>query len=269
MPNRLGQPLVAVTADRALSGVHQAHSAGEKYLTAVSVGACCMPMILPALMDEIAIASLLERIDGVLLTGGYSNIEPHHYGQESVPGEEARDAERDRLNLALIPQIIAAGIPVLGICRGFQELNVAMGGSLHQRVHQVNGMLDHREDKTAPTEVQYGLSHEITLQSGGVLAALHSDPKPMINSVHGQGIDRLGEGLTVEAVANDGLIEAVSVTDATQFALAVQWHPEWQVRDNAFYLAIFNAFGDACRKRLVCRQEGGINRIRAQRPRFV
>ena len=253
MSNKAGLPLVAVTADRALNGVHHSHSAGEKYLTAVSVGAGCTPMILPALEDEISIASLLERVDGVLLTGGYSNIEPHHYGQPSVPGEEARDAERDRFNLSLIPQIIAAGIPVLGICRGFQELNVAMGGSLHQRVHEVDGMLDHREDKTTPTKVQYGLSHVITVQSGGILAAIHNDPNPMINSVHGQGICRLGEGLRVEAVANDGLIEAVSVTDATEFALAVQWHPEWQVRDHALYLAIFNAFGDACRQRLIRR----------------
>jgi putative glutamine amidotransferase len=250
LSNKAGLPLVAVTADRALNGVHQSHSAGEKYLTAVSVGAGCMPVILPALKDEISIANLLERVDGVLLTGGYSNIEPHHYGQQSVPGDDARDAERDRFNLTLIPQIIGAGIPILGICRGFQELNVAMGGSLHQRVHEVDGMLDHREDKTTPTSVQYGLAHEITVQSGGILTAIHSDPKPMINSVHGQGIDRLGEGLTVEAVANDGLIEAISVTDASDFALAVQWHPEWQVRDNALYLAIFNAFGDACRQRL-------------------
>ena len=189
------------------------------------------------------------------MTGGYSNIEPHHYGQQSVPGDEARDAERDRFNLTLIPQIIAAGIPVLGICRGFQELNVAMGGSLHQHVHKVDGMFDHREDKTTPTSVQYGLAHEITVQSGGILTAIHSDQKPMINSVHGQGIDRLGEGLTVEAVANDGLIEAISVTDASDFALAVQWHPEWQFESNKVSKAIFYEFGQQVRANMVAKSQ--------------
>ena len=240
-------PLVAVTADRALNGAHQYHSAGEKYLTAVKEGAGCVPMIFPAMDDQAGIDSILGRVECVLLTGGYSNIEPHHYGQQPAPGEDSRDAARDTTNLALIPQIIAAGIPVLGICRGLQELNVALGGTLHQRVYEIDGMLDHREDTNAAVEVQYGLAHGVEVQSDGLLASIYADHRPMVNSVHGQGIDRLAEGLTIEAVAEDGLVEAVSVTAATEFALAVQWHPEWQVRNNAFYLAIFKAFGDACR----------------------
>lgn len=242
-------PLVLVTADRSLNGLHPIHSAGEKYLTAVTRGAGCTPLILPALVDDLALQDLLIRIDGVLLTGGYSNIEPHYYGQQPALGEDERDPERDKTNLSLIPQIIAAGIPVLGICRGLQELNVCMGGSLFQRVHEVEGMLDHREDKAAAVEVQYGLSHRVALQAGGILSGLQDEQNPLVNSVHGQGIDRLAEGLSVEAVAEDGLVEAVSVTAAEQFALAVQWHPEWQVQENDFYKAIFNAFGDACRTR--------------------
>ena len=247
MSHSAAMPLVAVTADRALNGAHQYHSAGEKYLTAVIEGAGCMPVILPALGDQGSIDSILNPIHGVLLTGGYSNIEPHQYGQRPAPGDDSRDAQRDKTNLALIPQIIAAGIPVLGICRGLQELNVAMGGTLHQRVYEIDGMLDHREDKTAAVEVQYGLAHAVNVQANGLLASITSDTKPMVNSVHGQGIDQLAEGLTIEAVAEDGLVEAVSVTAAKQFALAVQWHPEWQVRNNDFYRAIFAAFGDACR----------------------
>lgn len=242
------QPLVAVTADRSLSGLHPIHSAGEKYLTAVSRGANCIPTVIPAMVDDLIIADFLERIDGVLLTGGYSNIQPHHYGQQPLPGEDHIDSERDSANLSLIPQILDAGIPMLGICRGLQELNVALGGSLHQRVHEVEGMLDHREDKTAPIDVQYGVAHSVAIQANGVLASLYNDPQPMVNSVHGQGIDRLAEGLQVEAVAEDGLVEAVSVIGASQFALAVQWHPEWQVQNNPFYLSIFNAFGQACRE---------------------
>jgi putative glutamine amidotransferase len=242
-------PLVLVTADRSLNGMHHSHSAGEKYLTAVTRGADCTPLILPALIDDIEFDNLLDRIDGVLLTGGYSNIEPHHYDQQPAAGEDERDPERDKTNLSLIPQILNAGVPLLGICRGLQELNVAMGGSLSQRVHEVQGMLDHREDKAAAIEVQYGLSHRVSLRAGGILAGLQDEQNPTVNSVHGQGIDRLAEGLRVEAVAEDGLIEAVSVADVEQFALAVQWHPEWQVQQNKFYKAIFTAFGNACRAR--------------------
>lgn len=241
-------PIVALTADRSLNGVHYYHSVGEKYLKAVTEGANCIPLIVPALADDIAVSELLGRVDGVLLTGGYSNIDPQHYDQQAMPGEDTRDPERDRYNLSLIPQILAAGIPVLGICRGIQELNVALGGTLHQRVHNIDGMFDHREDSNAAVEVQYGLAHSVSVQAGGVLASLYDGENPMVNSVHGQSIDRLAKGLRIEAVADDGLIEAVSVTDAQQFALAVQWHPEWQVRDNRFYLSIFTAFGDACRK---------------------
>lgn len=241
------KPLVAVTADRTLSGLHPIHSAGEKYLTAVSLGANCIPTIIPALGDHLAVEDFLASIDGVLLTGGYSNIQPHHYNQQPLPGEDHIDPERDSSNLSLIPRILSAGIPMLGICRGLQELNVALGGSLHQRVHEVEGLSDHREDKTAPIDVQYGFSHAVTVQPSGVLASIYNDPRPLVNSVHGQGIDQLAEGLQIEAVAEDGLIEAVSVASAPNFALAVQWHPEWQVQDNPFYYSIFKAFGQACR----------------------
>lgn len=240
------KPLVAVTADRSISGLHPIHSAGEKYLAAVSSGAGCMPIVVPAMADDLALDDLLQHIDGVLLTGGYSNIQPHHYKQQPLPGEDHIDPQRDTTNLSLIPRILEAGIPLLGICRGLQELNVALGGTLHQRVHEVKGFADHREDKTAPIEVQYGVTHTVQIQPNGVLSSLYHDAKPMVNSVHGQGIDRLAEGLQIEATAEDGLVEAVSVPSAKQFALAVQWHPEWQVQDNPFYLAIFKAFGQAC-----------------------
>ena len=241
------KPLVAVTADRSISGLHPIHSAGEKYLAAVCHGADCMPVVVPAMADDLALDDMLQHVDGVLLTGGYSNVQPYHYKQQPLPGEDHIDPQRDATNLSLIPRILEAGIPLLGICRGLQELNVALGGSLHQRVHEVEGFADHREDKTAPIEVQYGLAHSVLIQPNGVLSSLYQDPKPMVNSVHGQGIKRLAEGLQIEATAEDGLVEAVSVPSASQFALAVQWHPEWQVQDNPFYLAIFKAFGQACK----------------------
>lgn len=241
------KPLVAVTADRSVDGLHPTYTAGEKYIQAVCRGADCMPVILPAIADELVIDDFLSRIDGLLLTGGYSNIEPHHYGQESRFGDDPNDPQRDCTNLALIPRILRAGIPILGICRGLQELNVALGGSLYQRVHQVEGLMDHREDKTASIDVQYGPTHSVEIQPNGVLASFYSNAQAMVNSVHGQGIDQLADGLQIEAVSKDGLVEAVSVPSADYFALAVQWHPEWQVQDNPFYLSIFKAFGQACR----------------------
>jgi putative glutamine amidotransferase len=141
------------------------------------------------------------------------------------------------------------GVPLLGICRGFQEMNVAFGGTLYQKLHEVPGHLDHRDDTTQPLEVQYGPAHDVTLEPGGVLRALSSSDRISVNSLHNQGIERLGSELTVEARAPDGVIEAFRVRDARRFALAVQWHPEWKVMANPFSRALFAAFGHASRER--------------------
>ncbi len=140
-------------------------------------------------------------------------------------------------------------MPVFGICRGFQEMNVAFGGTLHQKLHEVPGNLDHRDDESQPLEVQYGPAHEVMLEPGGVLRALSASERVQVNSLHSQGIDRLGAELVVEARAPDGVIEAFRVRDARRFALAVQWHPEWQVMSNPFSRALFAAFGEASRER--------------------
>jgi putative glutamine amidotransferase len=159
------------------------------------------------------------------------------------------DPARDATTLPLIRRAVQAGVPVLGICRGFQEMNVAFGGTLHQRLHEVPGYLDHRDDETQPLEVQYGPAHEVTLEPGGVLRTLTASERIRVNSLHSQGIERLGEGLAVEARAPDGVIEAFRVPAARRFALAVQWHPEWQVMSNPFSRALFATFGDASRER--------------------
>lgn len=196
---------------------------------------------------------LLEGADGLLLTGSISNLEPHHYGVHQSPAGSLHDPKRDETTLSLIPRAVKKGVPLLGICRGIQELNVALGGSLHQQVHEVEGFDDHREDENQPLEVQYGPAHEVRLESGSLLAQLAGSETERVNSLHGQGIARLGKGLIIEAVAPDGLIEAVRVKESKSFALAVQWHPEWQFRKNTFYKAIFKAFGDACKERAMLR----------------
>ena len=242
-------PIIGVTACTKQIGLHPYHITGDKYVRAVAVGAGGLPLIIPALGELLDQPTLLENLDGLLFTGSPSNVEPHHYsGPLSAPGTQ-HDPQRDRTTLPLIKAAVAAGIPLLGICRGFQEINVAFGGSLHQKVHEVEGLLDHREPDDEPLEVQYAPRHALQVQPGGVLAGLGLPREIEVNSIHGQGVQRLAPGLRVEALAPDGLIEAFSVSGAQSFALGVQWHPEWQVRSNPNYLAIFQAFGEACRKR--------------------
>ena len=194
-------------------------------------------------------AAALDNIDGLLLTGSPSNVEPRHYrGTPSAPGT-LHDPARDATTLPLIRKAVEAGVPVFGICRGFQEMNVAFGGTLHQKLHELPGKLDHRDDESQPLDVQYGPAHDVTLEPGGVLRTLAGADRIRVNSLHSQGIDRLGPELAVEARAPDGLIEAFRVRAAERFAVAVQWHPEWQVMSNPFSQALFAAFGAASSER--------------------
>lgn len=241
------RPLIGLPADRQLVDVHQSHVVGEKYLAAAAEFAGGVPVMLPALPQWVEPEVLLARLDGLLLTGARSNIEPHHYGAQPIDATDPRDPARDATTLRLIPAAIARGMPVLGICRGLQELNVALGGSLCQRLHEQPGRLDHRAVSNASVDDQYGPAHVVTVEEGGLLARVIGGGTHTVNSVHGQGIDRLAPGLRVEAAAADGLIEAVAFTEPRQFVLAVQWHPEWQPALNPSAQAIFSAFGKACR----------------------
>jgi putative glutamine amidotransferase len=242
------QPIIGVSACTKQIGHNIYHTAGDKYLLAIAEVSGGMPLIIPALGEQLDQAYLLQRFDGLMFTGSPSNIEPHHYAGEPSQPVTAYDPARDNTTLPLIKAAIAAGIPVLGICRGFQEMNVAFGGALHQRVHEVDGLMDHREPADLSVDQQYGLRHALHVQPGGLLASIGLPSEMQVNSIHGQGVQRLAPGLRIEALAPDGLIEAFSVEGAKSFALGVQWHPEWQVRSNPHYLAIFQAFGEACRK---------------------
>ncbi len=229
-------------------GPHPFLAVGEKYVRALVDGAECLPLLIPTLQPALPLRALLESLDGILLTGSVSNIEPHHYSDEpSYPGN-LHDPVRDANTLALIPLAIEMGLPILAICRGFQEVNVAFGGRLHQKVHEVDGFIDHRENLDDALELQYASTHSVALTPGGLLAGIAGADIAQVNSLHGQGVAHLGEGLTVEATAPDGLIEAYRL-DGASFLLAVQWHPEWRVVQNAFYHGIFRAFGNACRQR--------------------
>ncbi|MDO0846461.1 gamma-glutamyl-gamma-aminobutyrate hydrolase family protein [Xanthomonas campestris pv. campestris] len=240
-------PLVGLPTDRSLHGQHPFLAAGEKYVRAVVEAAGAQPVLLPSLQPSLDAGAWLQRLDGLLLTGAVSNVEPHHYSDEPSWEGNPHDPARDATSLALIPQALARGLPVLAICRGLQEVNVALGGRLHQRVHEVPGLADHREDRSAPLDTQYGPAHPVQLQPGGWLAGMSDTAQVQVNSLHGQGIATLAAGLVVEAAAPDGLIEAFR-GPGPGFLLAVQWHPEWRVTQHPFYRAIFQAFGEACRQ---------------------
>lgn len=240
------QPVIGVPCCNRAIGAHPFHVAGVKYVEAAAVGAGGLPWLIPALGGGLDVDALLDRLDGLLLTGSPSNVHPIRYHDapdnvDCAPYDEARDAT----TLPLIAGALARGMPILAICRGFQELNVALGGTLHPRVHDVAGFMDHREPKDQPPDVQYAPRHPVRLVAGGRLAALAGGSvEIMVNSLHGQGIDRLAPGLIVEATAPDGLIEAVAV-EGHPFAAGAQWHPEWRFQENPFSAALFAAFGAA------------------------
>ena len=242
------RPLVGVVADRRMVGEHVFHLAGEKYLEALLKGAGVYPVILPALIEEVDVEEILEDFDGLFLAGSPSNIESHHYmGDPSKPGTW-HDPERDLKALALIPAAIRAAMPLFAVCRGFQEMNVAFGGTLHQLVHEIPGYIVHKENPDAPLGEKYGPAHGINFTAGGLLEAITGATSCRVNSLHSQAVDRLADELSVEAVAEDGLIEAFTVRNAPGFTLGVQWHPEWKTTENPVSLSIFEAFGKACRE---------------------
>jgi len=225
---------------------------GDKYARVVKYGVQAQPVIF-GLAQASDIASLLPLVDGVMLTGSPSNVHPTHFDQEVTDSSLPLDPERDGLTLALVQACIEQQVPLLGVCRGFQEINVALGGSLAQQVHEVAGRLDHREPDGVALEQQYAPAHEVRFAAGSAFVQWAGGPVARVNSLHGQGIDRLAAGLEPQGWAPDGLVEAFRVREARAFACAVQWHPEWRFSENPFYSAIFKAFGDACRQRQATR----------------
>jgi putative glutamine amidotransferase len=247
-------PIVLVPACVNQIGAHPYHTAQLKYVAAVADGARCTPLIVPALGAATDIETLLALADGVMLTGSPSNVHASLYGEALLDPSLPLDAARDATTLPLIRAAIQRGIPLLAICRGFQEVNVALGGTLHQAVHAVDGMSDHRERKDDALDQQYAPSHRVLLDPGGRLADVLDDATEiMVNSLHGQGIKQLAPGLVAEAHADDGLVEAYRVADASGFTLAVQWHPEWRFAENPDSVKIFSAFGAACRAYMITR----------------
>ena len=238
------KPVVLVAACNRQVGRHAFHIAGKKYIDAVRL-AGCQPLVVPSAAPE-EFDALLDLADGLFLTGSPSNVHPSHFDESVHDAALPLDTDRDAWTLPLIPKALARGLPYFAICRGSQETNVALGGSLHQAVHEVVGHIDHRDPVDEPVEVQYAPAHSVDVLPGGVLARVLQRDRIQVNSLHGQAVNRLADGLRVEARAPDGVIEAFSKPDARGFNLAVQWHPEWQAASNPVSMALLSAFGAAC-----------------------
>jgi len=256
MSERLPHPLIGVPADVKLIDGTPFHAVGDKYVRAIAVASEAMPFVIPAFGPLHDVPALVHRLDGLMLTGSPSNVHPRHYGAAPTPEHEPHDPERDETTLPMAREALAQGVPLLAICRGMQELNVALGGTLHARVHELPGREDHRALKVPDLDVKYGARHAVALTPGGAFERLAGKRELIVNSLHWQAIDRPAERLAVEAIAPDGTIEAVSVKDARGFALGVQWHPEYKVLDDEFSVRLFRAFGDAARARARARLAG-------------
>lgn len=248
-----GKPIVLIPCDVKEVGIHPFHCVGEKYIDAVAHGADAWPLLVPAfgpgvdlesLAGHVDVDALLTMADGVFLPGSVSNVAPPEYGEPDDPGI-LHDTQRDALALPLIRRALALEVPLFAVCRGLQELNVALGGTLHPRLQRVEGLMDHREDTSLPRPDQYRHAHAVRLTPGGKLAALLGTDEIRVNSLHGQGIRDLAPGLTVEGVAPDGVVEAVSLPEQPSFLLGVQWHPEWRFREDPVSVRLFEAFGAA------------------------
>jgi len=243
------RPAVAIPCCTRVDGNHVIHQVTEKYIKVVAERAGGVPFLIPALGDHLTPDEILPRFDGLLLTGSRSNVEPHHYGAEKVSDELAHDPARDAVTLPLIRAAVAADLPIIAICRGIQELNAALGGTLFQQVQHVPGRIDHRSPRDGTFEEKYAhKAHPVALTPGGWFARWAGSTELMVNSLHQQGIDQPAKGLVIEAVAPDGQIEGVTLPGKS-FVVGVQWHPEFRCAEVPFACNLFEAFGDACRRR--------------------
>lgn len=238
-------PLVGLPADTYESHGFIYHSLGDKYVRAVAEVAKCSPVMIPAIIDALHLDAMLDHFDGILMTGAVSNVHPPHYGEEPSADHEPYDHARDAMTLTLIRKVIARGMPLFCICRGFQELNVVMGGSLETELQRGEGRLDHRAPQSDDVTVRYALAHDIAITKGGMLEKVLGKSATRVNSIHRQGVKKLAPGLHAEATAPDGVIEAVSVKDAKGFAFGTQWHPEYRAAENPDSVKLFEAFGAA------------------------
>ena len=240
------KPVVGIIANFYLiNDQYPAQTSGNMYTEAIAEVAGAVPMIIPSLPDCVDIDEIMGVCDGFLFTGGKPNVHPEEYGHEPTDAHGTFDRDRDRGALPLIRTCVKIGQPVLGVCRGFQEFNVAMGGTLHPEIRDIPGRINHRMSPDGTLEDKYAHRHLVQLSSGSPFARMFGFDEVLVNSLHGQGIEKPGPRIIVDGYAPDGTAEAISIKNAPGFALAVQWHPEYNAANDLVSKALFEAFGEA------------------------
>lgn len=250
--NDAPKPIVGIPSNQIdVTGQGQhSHVINVRYAESLAAHSGVMPVVLPAMTAPQPMDELLANLDGILLTGGRANVEPHHFDGDPFPDDEPIDPERDAMVLPMIRACVDRGIPIFGTCRGIQEINVALGGSLHYRVHELPGKNDHRmrRDENGNGIGVYDMRHPVTLTASGMFHDWVGETELMVNSLHAQSVDRLADGLVVEAVSDDGVIEGLVLEGAKSLVVGVQWHAEFDPPSHKLSHAIYEAFGDAARE---------------------
>ena len=242
------RPVIGIIGNSYLiNDEYPAHAAGTMNAQALAEVSGCQPLIVPSHPGLVCIDTLLDICDGFVFPGARANVHPEEYGEQETPAHGTFDRDRDRLTLPLIRACVARGQPILGICRGFQEVNVAMGGTLFPEIRDLPGRDNHRMPPDGSLEEKFALRHTVTFRPGGVFHKLMGAPSVMTNTLHGQGIKHAGPRVIVDGHAPDGTPEAIYIADAPGFTLSVQWHPEWNADADPVSRPLFTAFGDACR----------------------
>ncbi|MBL4917133.1 gamma-glutamyl-gamma-aminobutyrate hydrolase family protein [Tabrizicola sp. DMG-N-6] len=240
------RPVVGIIGNLGvMNDAYPVHASGTMNIEAVARVAGCLPLILPTDPGFVTVDELLDLCDGFLLTGGRPNVHPSEYGEEETPAHGAFDRCRDAITLPLVRACVERGQPFLGICRGFQEVNVAMGGALHPEIRELPGRMNHRMPPDGTIEEKFALRHKVTFTEGGPFHHLMGAQEVMTNTLHGQGISRAGARVVVDGQAPDGTPEALYIKDAPGFTLSVQWHPEWNAANDPVSRPLFEAFGAA------------------------
>ncbi|MCR9149008.1 MAG: gamma-glutamyl-gamma-aminobutyrate hydrolase family protein [Rhodobacteraceae bacterium] len=244
----MGRPVVGIIGNSALlNDSYPVHSGGQMNSAAVAEVAGCLPLVIPSDPRFVSVPELLEACDGFLLTGGRPNVHPEEYGEAETEAHGVFDRCRDAIVLPLVRACVDRGQPFFGICRGFQEVNVAMGGTLYPEIRDLPGRMNHRMPPEGTLEEKFALRHKVTFTEGGVFHRLLGATEVMTNTLHGQGIKTPGSRIVIEGHAPDGTPEAIHVRDAPGFTLSVQWHPEWNAAADPVSRPLFRAFGEAVR----------------------
>lgn len=244
----MARPIVGIIGNSyLLNDQYPVHAGGQMNSDALTEVSGCLPFIIPTDPKHVSVEELLEVCDGFLLTGGRPNVHPEEYGEPETEAHGAFDRERDAIALPLVRACVERGQPFIGVCRGFQEVNVAMGGSLYPEIRELPGRMNHRMPPEGTMEEKFELRHEVRFSEGGVFHGLLGSTSVQTNTLHGQGIKEPGTRIVVDGYAEDGTPEAIYVKDAPGFTLAVQWHPEWNAARDPVSHALFSAFGDATR----------------------